>query len=235
MDTNTETVTFNVGGQKYEISRSQFDKYPDSMLAKTVSDRWLEDPSQEIFIDRDESLFSYVLSFIRDGKVFLPMYMVKGNFIKELEYYGIECDDNSSAYIHEKPFLSINDIDAYIQRLRNEQENNKARNCNIDIAIYCMKAYYGGRFRSLGLPISSQWSYKSKVAKWVLWNCENDKDDYECIHEAWNATTSTQYIKHVAEVNKILNKVSLKLISMTKHPNINNNIHYSFEMTEILD
>ena len=83
-DTNTETVTFNVGGQKYEISRSQFDKYPDSMLAKTVSDRWLEDSTQEIFLDRDGSLFRHVLSFIRDGKVFVPSSISKQGLVKEL-------------------------------------------------------------------------------------------------------------------------------------------------------
>jgi hypothetical protein len=171
MNNNTETVTFNVGGQKYEISRSQFDKYPDSMLAKTVSDRWLEDPSQEIFIDRDGSLFRHVLSFIRDGKVFLWHGITREEFIKELEYFGIECDDNISEYIHEKPSISItsdpppastdldtvNTANEYVPP--NNQNIHEKRLLSIndiggyvqglqnqnhynDIAIYCMKAYY---------------------------------------------------------------------------------------------
>ena len=230
-DTNVETVTFNVGGQKYEISRSQFDKYPDSMLAKTVSDRWLQDPSQEIFIDRDGSLFRHVLSFIRDGKVFLWHGITREEFREELGYYGIECDDDISEYIHEKLPISINSIGGHIDGVQNQNHFN-------NIAIYCMKAYCRGRFRlsGFGLPKPDKWYYssESKVAQWELWNCENDIDDYKSIDEAYMATEST-HGKCVAEANKILSKVPLKLIYMSNFYGDGDAHCYSFQMTEIVD
>ena len=38
-----ETAQFNVGGQKYEVSRSLLTLYPKTMLAKSASDQWQTD------------------------------------------------------------------------------------------------------------------------------------------------------------------------------------------------
>jgi len=40
----TEVIKFNIGGQRYEVSRSLLDKHPDSMLARISAQQWQEDP-----------------------------------------------------------------------------------------------------------------------------------------------------------------------------------------------
>ena len=37
----TSTVSFNVGGRIYEVSRSLLEQYPDTMLARMASDMWM--------------------------------------------------------------------------------------------------------------------------------------------------------------------------------------------------
>ena len=69
----TETVKFNVGGTIYEVSRSLLERYPDTMLAKSASKRWQEDSMSKICIERDGDLFRHVLSYLRDGRVVLPL------------------------------------------------------------------------------------------------------------------------------------------------------------------
>ena len=88
--TRTETQTFDVGGQTYKISRSLLNQFPDSMLTRSASDKWVESPEAEIFIERDGATFRYILSYMRDGKVILPISESKQSFLEELEYFGLE-------------------------------------------------------------------------------------------------------------------------------------------------
>ena len=86
----TETVKFNVGGTIYEVSRSLLERYPDTMLAKSASKRWQEDSMSEIFIERDGDLFRHVLSYLRDGRVALPLTASREGLMLELQYYGLD-------------------------------------------------------------------------------------------------------------------------------------------------
>lgn len=92
----TETVKFNVGGQRYELSRSFLSLHPNTMLAKAASDQWQKDPTKEIFIDRDGQLFLFVLSYLRDGEVALPNTVRKVTLLKELVYFGVDDVDEST-------------------------------------------------------------------------------------------------------------------------------------------
>ena len=85
-----QTIKFNVGSQKYEVSRSLLAIHTNIMLAKSVSNQWQEDPESEIFMERDGTLFRYVLTYLRDGKVHLPFTVSKQALIDELSYYGVE-------------------------------------------------------------------------------------------------------------------------------------------------
>ena len=85
----TETVKLNVGGTKYEVSTSLIERYPDTMLAKLISDRWLEDPEQEIFIERNGFCFQYVLDYMRDNQAF-PMTVTVASVLQELDYFGFD-------------------------------------------------------------------------------------------------------------------------------------------------
>ena len=84
------TVRLNVGGTKYEVVKSLFELYPDTMLARLVSERWQQDPSQEIFVDRDGVAFKYVISYMRDHMAHLAIGVSKGSVLKELEYFGFQ-------------------------------------------------------------------------------------------------------------------------------------------------
>jgi hypothetical protein len=201
----TETVKFNVGGQKYEVSRSLFDKCPDSMLARSVSEQWLRDPAEEIFIDRDGTLFGCVLSFLRDGKVFLPYNMVKERLVVELEYYGIEGDNEE--YFHEKSSIhSINNFVHFAKDLENKQAELLYQQKCIEVALYCLIRFATGR---LGWEKPSDWSFTSNDARWVLYK---DGKDYESVCSAWNIIRLKQ--DYLGQINQILKKVALTLIKI---------------------
>ena len=98
-NTNSSTIRLNVGGTSYEVSRSTIEKYPDTMLARMISESWSSDDSGDesdkdkkaLFIDRDGERFRYVLDYMRDGSdVSLPVLVSKEGFLKDLEYFGFE-------------------------------------------------------------------------------------------------------------------------------------------------
>ena len=88
-----ETVHFNVGGTKYEVARSLIQRYPNTMLARMISEEWQNsngNNTNELFIERDGDRFRYVLDYLRDGKIILPINIPKSSMMEELQYYGIE-------------------------------------------------------------------------------------------------------------------------------------------------
>ena len=88
--TTTETVKFNFGGHKYEVARSLLSNHPNTMLSRSASDQWQEDPEAEIFIERDGERFKYCLDYLRDGCAMLPFIMPKEAVMNDLKYYGVE-------------------------------------------------------------------------------------------------------------------------------------------------
>lgn len=82
------TVRLNVGGQRYEVSRELLMR-DDTMLSRLVSDMWLHDPEEEIFIDRDGTHFRYVLEYLTYGEVNLPLDVSKDSFLMDLGFYCI--------------------------------------------------------------------------------------------------------------------------------------------------
>ena len=88
--TSPDVVRLDVGGSKYVVSRSLIDTYPDTMLAKLVSKTWHQDPTKEIFVDRNGPRFQYVLDYMRDQKAHLAMGVSRASIFKELEYFGFE-------------------------------------------------------------------------------------------------------------------------------------------------
>ena len=91
MDNNLpSTVQLDVGGTIYKVSRSLLESFPDTMLARMVSETWQKDPNKPIFVERDGESFRYVLHYMRDGHVFLPITMSKDAVLKDLEYYGFD-------------------------------------------------------------------------------------------------------------------------------------------------
>ena len=103
-----ERFKLNIGGTKYEVSDSLLEQFPDSILRRITSDSWNEknqddadtdndDSSEdpEIFIERNGSRFQFVLDYMRDGKVALPMSIPRAQLIADMEYFGIDFEDSS--------------------------------------------------------------------------------------------------------------------------------------------
>ena len=53
MSEKPDTMTFNVGDEKFEVTSSLLDSYPNSLLSKLASDRWLRAQRSDIDIRRD--------------------------------------------------------------------------------------------------------------------------------------------------------------------------------------
>lgn len=90
-------VKLNVGGHPYQVSRALLEKYPQSLITRTVvsaeesHNRSYDDSesSAEVFICGDGTAFRYVLNYLRHGHVFLPITETKASFMNELSHYGI--------------------------------------------------------------------------------------------------------------------------------------------------
>jgi hypothetical protein len=93
-----EVARFNVGGHKYEVSRSLLDAHPNTLLATSASERWQSDPEVEIFIDRNGGRFQYILDYLRDGKIVLPLDIPKECIISDLEYYSVDFEASNISY-----------------------------------------------------------------------------------------------------------------------------------------
>jgi hypothetical protein len=145
MATNTATVKFNIGGLRYEVSRSLLEMHSESMLTKIASDQWQEDPESEIFIERDGSTFRYVLKYLRDGKVKLPITETKSDLIEELVYYNI---DHDAAKIDDSNEHQANLVTTAQVAINDLQSGSIAFRCN-EIALHCLDMYMHERILSV--------------------------------------------------------------------------------------
>lgn len=99
--TSPKLFKLNVGGTRYEVSDSLLDQFPESMLRRLTSEAWNKNnqdgegaAESEIFIERNGQRFQYVLDFMRDAAVALPLAIPRAQFIVDLEYYNIGYEDS---------------------------------------------------------------------------------------------------------------------------------------------
>ena len=88
----SDPVGLNVGGQIYTTSLSTLTKYSESMLGAMFSGRFplKQDANGDYFIDRDGSLFGYVLEFLRNGQLqVLESERGLHLLLKEAEFFRI--------------------------------------------------------------------------------------------------------------------------------------------------
>jgi len=88
----SNVIALNVGGKKMTTLKSTLCKYQDSMLAVMFSGRHVlnQDEEERIFIDRDPSVFSLVLEFLRNSEV--PVFKddtEEMKFKRELDFFGL--------------------------------------------------------------------------------------------------------------------------------------------------
>lgn len=140
-----KTVIFNVGGHKYEVSRSLLSSYPNTMLACSASKHWQEDPESEIFIERDGERFKFCLDYLRDGRAMLPIVISKEAVIQDLMYYGVDIvDENAIDYCGDKGsqlFRALTFLQDEIVKAEEEFHTMQDKSVCTQAAIFCIKKY----------------------------------------------------------------------------------------------
>ncbi|KAL4237686.1 BTB/POZ domain-containing protein kctd3 [Mactra antiquata] len=86
-----DIIQLNVGGKRYATSKETLLWIPDSFFTSLLSGRIssLKDDKGAIFIDRDPSLFSIILNYLRTKEVDLSNVDI-GSLKHEAEFYGIK-------------------------------------------------------------------------------------------------------------------------------------------------
>lgn len=74
---DADIIRLNVGGVSYSTTRQTLSSQPNSLLCRIVDGSSIPDsilslPDGTIFIDRDGDLFTFVLHYLRAGKLALP-------------------------------------------------------------------------------------------------------------------------------------------------------------------
>ena len=90
-----EPITLNVGGIKYQTTLTTLGKYKDCLLYKMFEGLFSKKPNKDgsYFIDRNGKYFEYILDFIRNGKLNIPInnnnsYLIN-HLLFESDYYQI--------------------------------------------------------------------------------------------------------------------------------------------------
>ena len=114
------------------------------MLAKIASEQFLqaEDPESEIFIERNGTTFGYVLNYLRDGKVKLPITERKDALVRDLGYYNVDYDAAKIDDSKEQMAKSIPAYEYIIQRLKDQSESAHAVSLTNCIAVYCVEQFF---------------------------------------------------------------------------------------------
>mmetsp|Transcript_559 Transcript_559/g.742 ORF Transcript_559/g.742 Transcript_559/m.742 type:complete len:217 (-) Transcript_559:54-704(-) len=138
----TKEAKFDVGGTRYKVSRSLLELHPDTMLFTSASERWQEGPESEIFIERDGTRFRFVLDYLRDGKVTLPVTESKEAFIAELEYYGIKAKKCKIDDTQSKLLISKSAIVKVINDLEDDANTDEFEFRTKTLAMFCIREYF---------------------------------------------------------------------------------------------
>lgn len=86
-------VTLNVGGAKFTTFASTLQRFPESRLAHMLDggDRDFRVVNGQYFVDRDGSLFSYILDYLRTSQLTLPSdFSDYERLQREAEFYQLE-------------------------------------------------------------------------------------------------------------------------------------------------
>ena len=107
----------------YKVSKSLIEQYPNTMLARLVSDTWKKKKEEDgdsndgaIFIDRDGETFCYVLNYMRDMKVHLVNTdkISSKAVLQELHHFGFEDVPRDAVQVG----CTGLDVDAYRENMK---------------------------------------------------------------------------------------------------------------------
>ncbi|PIK46364.1 putative potassium channel regulatory protein-like [Apostichopus japonicus] len=88
------TVYLNVGGNLYTTTLSVLKRDQESVIGKMFSrepSEWTIDRNGNVFIDRDGSLFRYILNFLRDDQLIVPTKFAEFDLLlQEAKFYKLK-------------------------------------------------------------------------------------------------------------------------------------------------
>ncbi|KAF4674516.1 potassium channel tetramerization domain containing [Perkinsus olseni] len=148
MNSPSDIVTLSVGGKIYQITKSTLDKYPDTMLSRMVSEDWMglneesdddcesaeacDTPTPSVFIDRDGTLFEYILNWYRNGEICIPWTVSEEAVRREASYFALPDDvrvvrDTILVNVREAVSLVLDDVREKIAKCQADKERVNAR------------------------------------------------------------------------------------------------------------
>mmetsp|Transcript_20028 Transcript_20028/g.41854 ORF Transcript_20028/g.41854 Transcript_20028/m.41854 type:complete len:220 (-) Transcript_20028:1029-1688(-) len=196
-DSRPKTVTFDVGGTVYKVSRSLLEQHPDTMLARMVSETWENamEPDKTLFLERDGDRFRYVLDYMRDGKVFLPAPKIsKDALLLDLDYYGFS---NVSPRNIQVSFVFSESVQ-YLKSFEKDCQEQLSETKRIRFAHYCASKY---RDSLGGLSVTVN---------------NSDSADEEELEACATASKHYNYSSRVHKLNEPLSKYGLKCIHVNQ-------------------
>jgi len=172
----TDTVTFNVGGTKYEVARTLLDTHPNSMLATMASERWKGDGdgTKSLFVERDCERFRLCLDYMRDGRVFLPLTISKRAFLADMEYYGIDVNEGA-VHLEDSQMVAAVAFQKHkgiLADLKQKRLDTASRSIYLEFVENCY-IYYTSL---ASIQFSVCYSYKTETFTHNMYNFENDKE-----------------------------------------------------------
>lgn len=214
----SKTVCFNVGGTKYEVSRSLLESFPETMLARMASETWQSDPDSTLFIERDGENFRYVLHYMRDGKVHFPGGRIsKQSLLDDLTYYGFKEVDPSLINVEFAPLDAPSHIAAITQQFEEEVGEIRKQRDSANLAISCLTVAHACCIRYLTtgrnqfsfsvIRNESGGMYSSKNKHIVARSSENELD-----FAVSGAIVVTQIDTNVGMLNQYMAKYGLKAV-----------------------
>lgn len=172
---DTKIVKFNVGGTQYEVARSLVEMHPDTMLARIVSKEWQNNPSAEIFIERNGSRFEFVLDYLRDGKAVVPISMSREALLDDLKYFGMAWNPNDISYGKIQLGAALNTLSRNIDTLG--KKTNMFR-----FAHYCLLRLYNDVQKRKDFPSSITFRVSKKDEGNFFEVCQNTSLDLDGWH-----------------------------------------------------
>jgi hypothetical protein len=95
---DSNRVTLNVGGIRFETYKSTLRKIPATRLSKLTEALANYDPLlNEYFFDRHPGVFAQILNYYRTGKLHYPTNVCGPLFEEELEFWGLDANQVQDA------------------------------------------------------------------------------------------------------------------------------------------